>query len=457
MEDLIGPKGKKQLPIEMIPKDKLSWYSCEDADFTFRLAEKFQKDLEKNDILGLFEKMEMPLVEVLEAMEEAGIKIDVAHLKKMNKEVTAKIGQLEKRIHKMAGEDFNIASPKQLKEILFEKLKVSTEGISKTKTGISTAAAELEKLKGKHPIIELITEYRELTKLKSTYLDALPKLVNKETGRVHTNFNQTITATGRLSSSDPNLQNIPIRSAYSDEIRKAFVAERGYQLIGADYSQIELRIIASMAGDKKMIDSFKKGEDIHKRTASEVNEIPIEKVDKQMRYEAKAVNFGIIYGLGVHGLSQGTGISLEEARNFIEKYFSIHKEIQAYLENTKELAHKNGWVETLFGRRRYLPEINSGNPGVRAQAERMAVNMPIQGTAADLIKMAMIELQKRLKASSPKSKIILQVHDELVLEVPNDEVHKLSKLIKDTMEDIYQLKVPIEVEVGTGKNWGECK
>jgi DNA polymerase-1 len=457
MIDLIGPKGKKQLPIEMIPKEKLAWYSCEDADFTLRLKEKFEQDLEKRDISGLFHKMEMPLVSVLEEMEEAGIKIDVDFLKKMAKEVDKKIKDLKIKIYKTACSEFNINSPLQLKKILFEDLKISAEGIGKTKTGLSTSASELVKMKARHPIIAMISEYRELAKLKSTYLDALPLLVNPKTGRVHTSFNQTITATGRLSSSDPNLQNIPIRTPLGKEIRKVFIAENGFRLLSADYSQIELRIVASMANDEKMLIAFQKGEDIHVRTAAEVHEIALEKVTPQMRREAKAVNFGVIYGLGIHGLAEGADIPLEKARAFIEKYFTIHQGIQKYIENTKELAHQNGYVETLFGRRRYLPEINSGNAGLLAQAERMAINMPVQGTAADLMKMAMIEISKKLPSASSKARMILQVHDELVFEAPEKEVAKVSQLVKETMEEIYKLKAPIEVGISFGKNWGECK
>jgi DNA polymerase I len=457
MIDLIGPKGKKQLPIEMIPKQKLAWYSSEDADFTLRLKEKFEKDLEKRDISGLFHKMEMPLVSILEEMESAGIKIDVEFLKKMAKEVNKKIKDLENKIYKAAGSKFNINSPLQLKKILFEDLKISAEGIGRTKTGLSTSASELVKMKARHPIIVMISEYRELAKLKSTYLDALPLLVDPKTNRVHTSFNQTITATGRLSSSDPNLQNIPIRTPLGKEIRKAFIAEKGFRLIAADYSQIELRIVASMANDEKMLNAFQKGEDIHVRTAAEVHEVSLEKVTPQMRREAKAVNFGVIYGLGIHGLAEGADIPLEKARAFIEKYFTIHQGIQQYIENTKELAHQNGYVETLFGRRRYLPEISSGNAGLVAQAERMAINMPVQGTAADLMKMAMIEINKKLPNVSSKAKMILQVHDELVFEVPEKEVAKVSQLVKEIMENVYKLKAPIEVGISSGKNWGECK
>ena len=386
-----------------------------------------------------------------------GVKIDVDFLNKESKKLAKKIHELETKIHHKAKSSFNINSPIQLKEVLFEKLKISTEGIGKTKTGISTAAAELEKLQDAHPIIPLIIEYRELTKLQSTYLEALPKLVNSKTGRVHTSFNQTITATGRLSSSDPNLQNIPIRTEVGRQIRKAFIAEKGFKIISADYSQIELRIIASLANDLKMIQSFKQGEDIHRRTAAEVYDVPIKKVTPEMRSGAKEVNFGILYGMGAWGLAERKHISREKAKQFIDKYFEVHKTIKDYLEQTKVLAHKLGYVETLFGRRRYLPEINSSMPQVRSAAERMAVNLPVQGTAADLMKIAMINISKKLPEVSKQSKMILQVHDELVFEVPEKDIKKMAKFIADEMNSVYKLKAPIRTEVSFGDNWGELE
>jgi len=452
--DLIGT-GKKQIAMELVPLEKISWYSCEDADYTYRLCRYFKPELEEKNILGLLEKMEMPLIPVLATLEQNGVKIDSDFLGKMSKEVGRKLLQLEKKIYDQAGTTFNINSPLQLKGILFEKMKISSEGIGKTKTGLSTAAAQLDKLKDKHPIIPLLIDYRELAKLQSTYLEALPKLVNPKTGRVHTSFNQTITATGRLSSSDPNFQNIPVRTEEGRKIRRAFIAERGFKIISADYSQIELRIVASLAGDEKMIASFKKDEDIHRRTAAEIYNIPLEAVTKEQRYEAKEVNFGILYGMGAWGLATRKNMSRERARAFIEKYFVVHGQIQEYIATTISLAHEQGYVETLFGRRRYLPEINSSMPQVRAQAERMAVNMPVQGTAADLMKLAMINIHHGLPKISPRSKMILQVHDELVFEVPNQEVAKVSKFIATEMNNVYKLKVPIKTEVSFGDNWEE--
>lgn len=457
IEALIGPKGKNQLSMEEVPVEKLGWYSAEDADFTWRLYERLQPKLEKIDDTGLFRDIEMPTVGVLVDMELTGIMIDTEFLSEMSKRVHADLKKVEKKIYTLAGNEFNINSPIQLKEVLFEKLNISTQGLGKTKTGVSTAADQLEKLKDAHPIIPLISQQREYSKLLSTYIDALPELVNKKTGRIHTDYNQAVAATGRLSSNNPNLQNIPIRTDLGAEIRKAFVASRGMRLISADYSQIELRIIASMAKDEAMMESFRKGEDIHARTAANINGVPLDQVTHQMRRAAKAVNFGIIYGLGYVGLSQSEGISRDEARAFIEKYFMIHKNIKAWIDNTKKLAHEKGFVETLFGRRRYFPEINSSNGMLVASAERQAINAPIQGTAADLMKLAMIHVHAGLSQVSAKAKILLQVHDELVIEVPTDDVEAVSAYVKKTMEGVYALNVPIEVGVGVGKNWGEAK
>ncbi|RJR30975.1 DNA polymerase I [Candidatus Parcubacteria bacterium] len=461
LEDILNKKlSRKQkgdLGLDKIPLQELSDYSCADADFTWRLAKPLQTQLEKNNLLNLLQKIEVPLVPVLAEIERHGVNIDVKFLKNLSDKMGQKIKKLQKKICHLAGCEFNISSPLQLKEVLFDRLKISTKGLGRTKTGISTAADELEKLRGRHPIIELISEYRELSKLKSTYLDALPKLVNKNDKRVHTNYNQTITATGRLSSSDPNLQNIPIRTEVGQQIRKAFVATKGYKILAADYSQIELRIIASLANDKKMIESFNNNEDIHARTAAEINEMPQEKVSKQMRREAKAINFGIIYGMGVYGLAQGAGISYEQAGMFIDKYFTLHSEINKYLDQTKSFAYKNGYVETIFGRRRYLPDINSGVQNLKAAAERAAINHPIQGTAADLMKLAMIEIKNKLPAVSSKAKMIMQVHDELVFEVPAKEVGAVAGFIEDIMNNIYKLRVPIKTDLEAGDNWGEMK
>jgi len=451
--DLIG-KGKDAISLKEVGIEKVAWYSCEDADFTWRLLKPLTKQLKEVNNLGLLEKIEIPLIPVLAEIEKNGVVLDTEFLKKMGSKVSKDLMELEKKIHKLAGTDFNIASPIQLKEILFEKLNIPTQGLAKTKTGISTAASELEKIRGNHKIIDHIIKFRELAKLKSTYLDALPKLVDLQ-GRLHTSFNQTVTATGRLSSSDPNLQNIPVRTELGQKIRRAFVAPKEKLILSADYSQIELRIIASLANDKKMIESFKKGEDIHTRTAADINGVALDKVTKQMRYAAKAVNFGIIYGQGPHGLAQGTGITYGKARDFIDRYFLVHKEIKDYLDKTKKFAAQKGFVETFFGRRRYLPEINSSIQPIQAAAERMAINHPIQGTAADLMKLAMIEIQKDLKKISAETKMILQVHDELIFEVPEIDVKKVAKFVEEKMEEVYKLRAPIAVEVEVGNSWGD--
>ena len=459
LDSLLG-RGKDKIKVEQIPVEKMSEYSCEDADFTWRLYKKLKTELKERKLLKLFDEIEMELVPVLVEMETNGIMIDPKFLIVMSRKVDQRLKKISKDIYKLAGQEFNLNSPQQLKEILFDKLKIETKDIKKTKTGLSTAAAELEKLQGKHPIIDLIFEHRELAKLKSTYLDALPLLVNPDTRRIHTSFNQTVAATGRLSSSDPNLQNIPIRTELGREIRKAFVAPKGYKILSADYSQIELRIVASIANDRAMIESFKKGEDIHTRTAADIWGVDPKEVDYDMRRAAKEINFGITYGMGVYGLSQRAGISREKAKEFIDKYFEIHQGVKKYIEDTKEFAAENGYVETLLGRPRYLPEINSGVAMIRSGAERAAINHPIQGTAADMIKIAMINLGKELEGIRGNetgffARMLIQVHDELVFEVKENKIKSVAKLIKEEMEKAYPLKVPVVVNVSVGDSWGE--
>lgn len=454
--ELIG-KGKDQINMSEVDVKKVSDYACEDADITFQLYKKLKKDLEDEGMLGLLEELEIPLIEVLAKMESNGVKLDTTKLEEMAKKTKKDISVLETKIHKLAGKEFNIASPLQLKEILFQKLKISTAGLGKTKTGISTAAGELEKLKGEHKIIDSILEFRELSKLQNTYLEALPKLINPRDGRVHTSFNQTVTATGRLSSSNPNLQNIPIRTERGQAIRKAFIAEKGYKIIKADYSQIELRIIASLANDKNMLEAFNSKVDIHTKTAAAINGIKISEVTPAIRRQAKEVNFGVLYGMGAWGLAKRTGLTPLEARTFIDKYFEVYKDVKKYMGETIAIASDKGYVETFYGRRRYIPEINSNIKQVRSTGERMAINMPIQGTAADLIKLAMIEIHKKLPKVSPDTKMILQVHDELVFEVPEKEVAKVAKFVEDEMNGVYKLRAPIETEVGVGSSWGTTK
>lgn len=457
-EELLG-KGKDKLEFNQVAVEKLSLYSCEDADFTFRLVKKLEAEIKKEKLEKLYYKMELPLVEVLVKMERAGVKIDCKFLSHLAKKLHKKIEHLEIEIYNQAGEKFNINSTQQLREILYEKLEIASAGISKTKTGFSTAADELEKLKEHHPIIRFLQEYRELNKLVTTYVDALPLLVNKKTGRLHSSFNQTITATGRLSSSEPNLQNIPARGEWGKEVRRSFVAEQGCKLLAFDYSQIELRLAAHMSGDKKMIQAFMDGVDIHTATAAAINEVSLTEVTKQMRSEAKATNFGILYGQGPHGLSQAADISYARAKEFIDNYFSVYIGIKEFMTKTIEEAKEQGYIETLFGRRRYLPEINSSVIQVKRGAERMAINTPLQGTAADMIKVAMTQVQKYLDDNfkTEDVKMILQVHDELVFEVKTELVEQVTSIIKKIMESPIKLKVPVVVDVKIGDSWGEME
>ncbi|HNX10548.1 MAG TPA: DNA polymerase I [bacterium] len=454
-KDLFGEK-EKNLDFSTLPLEKLYIYACEDADCTFRLLKKLEARLKKEKLFDLCENIEMPLIKVLAHMEDTGILIAPQRLSAMAKILNKKLTALEKEIHILAKEKFNINSPKQLKEILFDKLALETKGIKKTKTGISTAAEELEKLKDLHPIIPLIQEQRELSKLLNTYIEALPELINPRTKRIHTSFNQTIAATGRLSSTDPNLQNIPARTELGQKIRTAFIAPPGYKLLSLDYSQVELRLAASMSGDKKMIQAFLNNVDIHTTTAAAILGLPLEKVTPALRREAKAVNFGIIYGQGPHGLSQSAGIPYNQAREFIEKYFSVYSGVKKFLDQTIAQAKKEGYVETLFGRRRYLPEINSSIVNLQKSAERMAVNTPFQGTAADMIKLAMIKIAKMIDGRDD-IKMILQVHDELMFEIKEAAVSRYAGEIKKIMEEVIKLKVPIIADIKIGDNWGEME
>ncbi len=461
IEELIG-KGKNQISMDQVNIEKVYPYAAEDADYTWKLWEIFKPRLKDQNIEKLFYEIEMPLVEVLGFMEQAGVAIDVSFLESMNREIEKEIEKVTREIHKMAGYPFNIASPQQLGEVLFEKLGLSSKDIKKGKMSISTAEAELEKLRGTHPIIEHILSSRELLKLKNTYLDALPRLVHPITKRVHTSFNQTIASTGRLSSSHPNLQNIPIRTELGRKIRKAFIAEEGYTLLSADYSQIELRIVAALSNDAKMIGIFQRGEDIHRATAAEINGVSLEMVTPEMRYAAKEINFGVLYGMGAYGLSRRARISHEEAKKFINTYFEKFEGVRKFLDATIESAKEKGYVETLFGRKRLIPEIHSGVYQIRAAAERMAVNMPVQGTAADLMKIAMNKIHARLKKEYSKDyqkniKMILQVHDELVFEIKNSLLPKISKLVKKEMEEVAKLGVPIIAELKIGPNWSEME
>jgi DNA polymerase-1 len=446
---LIGKPGKGQVSLADVPVEDVAIYSCEDADFTLRLKNIFEKKISP-ELKKLLSEIETPLISVLFEMEKAGILIDVKFLEKMSKDLDKKILILERKIYDLAGLTFNINSPQQVQEILFSKLGLAQKGVRKIKMGASTAAEELLKLAGLHPIVDLILQYRELFKLKSTYVDVLPTLAGKD-GRIHTSFNQTITATGRLSSSNPNLQNIPIRTEFGKEIRKAFTAEKGKVLLSADYSQIELRIIAHLANDVKMKEAFWAGEDIHAATAAAVFGLDISEVTSAQRRMAKTVNFGLLYGMGVNALAGDLGIARAEAQKFIDDYFARFSGIKNYVDETLAKAREDGFVQTLFGRRRFIPEINAGHPGLRSAAERMAINMPVQGTAADIMKMAMVKIAHQ----NLPAKMLLTVHDELVFEVESKEVKNLAEKIKEIMENVTKLSVPLLADVKTGKNWGE--
>ncbi len=422
----------------------------------FTLFTKQRESLETAGMTKLSGEMEMPLIRILYLMERDGIEVDRGHLKTLSTTFEKRLAELTKEIHGLAGREFNINSPSQLAEILFVDLALPIKGIKKTKTTFSTAAPELEKLQGVHPIIDLISEFRELSKLKSTYADALPTMIATD-GRIHTTYNQTIAATGRLSSTDPNLQNIPIRTELGMEIRKAFVAPKGCVLISMDYSQFELRLVASIAKDKSFIDAFRAGEDIHAVTAAQILDKPLAQVTKDERRAAKAVNFGILYGMGVRNLARSTGLSQAEAKGFLDRYFEIHKGIVEYIELMKATAHKQGYVETLFGRRRYFPDIHSGMGQLVAASERMAMNMPIQGTQADLVKMAMIHVAEWIKNSQTSVRMLLQVHDELVYEVREDEVREVVGELRRIMESVWKDDVPLIVNVSTGKTWGSME
>lgn len=457
IEELIGKKGKDQKNMRDVPVEKVKDYACEDADITFRLYERFSPQLDETKTRKLFEEIEMPLVPVLGAMETSGVALDMEQLRTYSSELGFEILQLEKSIKELAGTEFNIASPKQLGEILFDHLKLIDKP-KKTKTGqYATAESVLETLRGEHDIVDQILEYRQVVKLKSTYVDTLPNLVNPRTGRIHTTFHQAVAATGRLSSQGPNLQNIPIRTERGRKVRQAFIPrDKDYLLLAADYSQIELRVIASISGDEAMIEAFRNDEDIHSATAAKIFGVPLEEVTREQRSNAKTVNFGIIYGVSAFGLSQQTNLSRSESKEVIDSYFETYPGIKKYMDQQIELAREQGFVETLMGRRRYLRDINSKNQVVRGQAERNAINTPIQGTAADIIKKAMIDLHREFEQQNFRSKMVLQVHDELVFDAHQDELDIIEPVIVEKMQHAIKLDVSLKVEVGRGKNWLEA-
>lgn len=457
IETLIGKKNAAQGNMRDVPLEQIKDYAAEDADVTYQLKEIFAPDIEEQNFSKLFYEIETPLIHVLADMEREGVCIDKKMLNEYSVKLESEAGELEKAIYELSGTKFNIDSPKQLGQILFEVLKID-EKAKKTKTGqYATGEDILQKLSDKHPIIEKILEYREVKKLKSTYVDALPEMINPKTGRVHTNYMQAVAATGRLSSNNPNLQNIPIRTNRGKYIRKAFIpSDENHVLLSADYSQVELRIIAALAKDENMIHAFKNKLDIHTATAAKVFNVALEDVTKDMRSRAKAVNFGIIYGQTAFGLSQTLGIPQKEAKEIIDSYFAQYPSIREYITGSIQKAHQTGEVKTILGRKRSLPDIHSGNATVRGFAERNAINAPIQGSAADIIKIAMIQIHRALKVEKLNTKMILQVHDELVFDVPKNEVERVKTMVKNKMENALLLEVPLEVEMNTGTNWLEA-
>ena len=457
IEDLIGPKGKKQASMRTVPIEQIKEYAAEDADVTLRLKHYFAPLLKQEGLESLFFEMEMPLIYVLAEMEATGVKLDTNALKQSSEVLSQQLSTLEESIYDLAGQSFNINSTKQVGEILFDKLKLD-EKAKKTKTGgYSTSEEVLEKIRGKHPIVDKLLEYRGIKKLLSTYIDALPALIHPETGKIHTSFNQAVTATGRLSSTNPNLQNIPVRDELGREIRKAFIADDDDCIFfSADYSQIELRLMAHLSNDPHMVEAFCSGADIHAATAAKIYGIPVEEVTSDMRRKAKTANFGIIYGISVFGLAERLSIPRAESKELIDGYFQTYPRIKEYMEESIRVAKEKGYVETLFKRKRFLPDINSHNAIVRGYAERNAINAPIQGSAADIIKLAMIRIHQRFEAEHLKSRMILQVHDELNFNVRKEEFDRVKEIVLDCMEHVLQLRVPLIADCGEGKNWLEA-
>jgi DNA polymerase-1 len=462
--DLIG-SGRDQLTMRQVPVAQAAPYACADVDMTHRLAAVLEPELREKALWSLFTDVEMPLVPVLAAMEQAGVGFDVTQLERMSRDLAARLREIEDEVYRKVGYPFNVNSTQQLSDALFKTLGLPSQGVRRTKSGhYSTAAGVLEALRDRVPkgraVITLVLEHRELSKLKSTYVDALPRLVNPETGRLHTSYNQTGTVTGRISSSDPNLQNIPIRTELGRHVRRAFVARAGWTLIAADYSQVELRVMAHISGDEGLLGAFARGEDIHASTAAAILGVPLESVMADQRRLAKSVNFGLSYGQTAYGLAQATGLTQPEAEDFILTYFERFPSVLEYIERTKTLAARQGYVETLLGRRRYFPELQPGSKAShqhRQAAERMAINAPIQGTAADIIKIAMIRLHRAFREQGMRSRTILQVHDELIVEAPQDEAATAAPLMRDVMEGAFELDAPLKVDLKAGRNWEEMR
>ena len=457
IEDLIGPKGKKQGNMRDVPLAQISEYAAEDADITLQLKDYFEPLLAEENLGSLFHDIEMPLIYVLAEMEATGVTLDTAALRESSESLTRQLQQIEQNIYQLAGKEFNLNSPQQIGKVFFEEMKLD-EKAKKTKTGsYSTSEEVLEKLRGKHPIVGLLLEYRSLKKLLGTYIDALPALINPETGKIHTSFNQAVTATGRLSSTNPNLQNIPVRDELGREIRRAFTADnRDCLFFSADYSQIELRIMAHLSNDPHMVEAFCSGADIHAATAAKIYGVPTEEVSAEMRRKAKTANFGIIYGISAFGLAERLGISRTEAKELIDGYFNSYPKVREYMDESIRVAKEHGYVETIFHRKRFLPDINSHNAIVRGYAERNAINAPIQGSAADIIKLAMIRIHERFEAEGLKSRMILQVHDELNFNVYREEYERVKEIVLDCMEHVIPLRVPLIADYGKGENWLEA-
>jgi DNA polymerase-1 len=450
--DLIG-KGPKQISMNMLPIEQVADYACADADITLRLKNVLDKELREEGLWQLFSEVEIPLVPVLVAMERSGVALDVQLLSDMSNSLGKDMLRLEAEVYNCLGRRFNINSSQQLSGVLYEELKLPKP--RKTKSGYTTEASSLEELKGTHPIVELILQYRQLAKLKSTYTDAFCALVNPKTGRLHTSFNQTGTTTGRLSSSEPNMQNLPVRTELGGKIRQAIIAKPGWQLLSADYSQIDLRVLAHISQDPELIATFMRDEDVHTATASRIFNVPEDKVTSEMRRVAKTVNFGVIYGMSGYGLEQATSFSREEAGEFISAYFEKYPGVRQYIEDTKKQAYERGYVQTVMGRRRYIPEIKSPNRQVREAAERMAINMPVQGTSADIIKIAMVNLHREMEKQGLRTRMTLQVHDELLFELPPEEMDRMKELVTEIMPQALELRVPLKIDIKTGKNWAE--
>ena len=452
--DLLGT-GKKQITMREVPIEKVGEYCCEDVECTFALKGLLQKELKERGLENLLHDIELPLILILAKMERHGIYVDASVLEKLSKEVAIAIKRAEEEVFSLSGEMFNLNSPKQLSEVLFQKLLIPP--LKRGKTALSTSAEVLETLALNYPIAQKILDYRSLEKLRSTYIDTLPGEINPKTGRIHCQFNQSVAATGRLSCQNPNLQNIPIRSELGQKIRQAFLPEKqSWSYISADYSQIELRILAHLSEDHNLLTAFEQGVDVHAHTASQVFGVPVEQVSSEMRHKAKAVNFGVIYGQQAFGLSQELQIPVKEAAHFIEEYYNRYERVKSYIEHTKERARKTGKSVTLTGRERLIPEITSSNQILRAQAERLAVNTPLQGTAADIIKIAMLRIDEWMKKEHFQGFLVLQIHDELIFEVPENELTVMQEGIRRYMENVFELKVPLTVQIAIGKNWQEC-